>query len=51
VKRDVAVDGMKILKWISKKYVVCENVDWIRVAQDTVQWLAPVNMVMNLRVA
>jgi hypothetical protein len=28
----------------------CEDVDWIHVAQDRVQWWAFVNTVMNIRV-
>jgi hypothetical protein len=28
----------------------CESVDWIHLAQDSDQWRALVNMVMNLRV-
>jgi hypothetical protein len=29
----------------------CENVDWIHLAQDRVQWLVLVITVMNLRVS
>ena len=31
--------------------VVCEGMDWIKLAQDTDRWLALVNVVMNLRVS
>jgi hypothetical protein len=30
--------------------IVCEDVDWIHVAQDRDQWQAFVNMVMNLQI-
>jgi hypothetical protein len=32
------------------KETVCEDVDWIHLAQDSDQWRAVVNTVMNLRV-
>jgi hypothetical protein len=28
----------------------CDSADWIHLAQDKVQWQAPMNMVMNLQV-
>jgi hypothetical protein len=34
-----------ILKWILKE--VCEDVDWIHLAQDRIQWRVLVNTVMN----
>jgi hypothetical protein len=34
---------------IDLKETVCEGVDWIRLAQDRVQWMAFVRSVMNLR--
>jgi hypothetical protein len=32
------------------KEIGCEAVDWINVAQDSDQWRALVNTVMNLRI-
>jgi hypothetical protein len=32
------------------KVIVCGGVDWINLTQDTVQWRAPVNTAMNLRI-
>jgi hypothetical protein len=32
------------------KEIGCEDVDWIYLAKDKLQWRAVVNMVMNLRV-
>jgi hypothetical protein len=40
---------MKILKWILIE-IGRENVDWIQLAQDRVQWWVLVNMAMNLLV-
>jgi hypothetical protein len=31
------------------KEIECENVDWMYLFQDRVQWLGLVNMAMNLR--
>jgi hypothetical protein len=38
-----------ILKWILKE-IVCDGMDWIHLANDTVQWRALVNTVMDIRV-
>jgi hypothetical protein len=32
------------------KEIGCKDVDWIHLAQDKVQWQAPVNMIMILLV-
>jgi hypothetical protein len=32
------------------KEIECECLDWIKLAQDRIQWRALVNMLMNLRV-
>jgi len=32
------------------KGIGCEDVDWIHLAEDRVQWQSLVNMVMNLKV-
>jgi hypothetical protein len=40
----LGIDVRIILKWILKK----EGVDRIQIAEDRVQWMALVNMVMNL---
>jgi hypothetical protein len=32
------------------KRIMCEDVDWIRLAQDRVQWWTLVNMVMNVQI-
>jgi hypothetical protein len=47
---DVDVDGTVILKYMLKENG-CENVDWIHLTYDRVQWWAVVNTVMNLRAA
>jgi hypothetical protein len=33
---------------IDLKYIGCEDVDWIHLVQDRVQWQTVVNMVMSL---
>jgi len=38
-----------VFKWIFKE-LVCEDVHWIRLAQDKFHWWALVNPVMKLRV-
>jgi hypothetical protein len=35
---------------MDQKETECHNVDWIYLAQDGDQWLAVVNMVMELRI-
>jgi hypothetical protein len=45
---DLGINGKIILNWISK--IKCDDVDWIHVAQDRVQWQAFVNTVMNIQV-
>jgi hypothetical protein len=45
---DLGVDGKIILEWILGKR--WENVDWIHVALDRVQWRAIVKKIMKLRV-
>jgi hypothetical protein len=35
---------------IALKDTSCQNVDWIQLAQDRVQWPAVLNMVMKLRI-
>jgi len=35
---------------INLKELGCENVNWIHMAQDRVQWLALVNIVMKFQV-
>jgi hypothetical protein len=45
---DLDVKGRKILKWIFKKQG--EDMEWAQLAQDRVQWQAPMNTVMNLGV-
>jgi hypothetical protein len=35
---------------IDPKGIGCEDMDWIRLAQDRAQWRAVVNTVVNLRV-
>jgi hypothetical protein len=47
--RPIFVDKGIILKLISKKHY--ESVDWIKLAQNRVQWRTVVNTVMNLRVS
>jgi hypothetical protein len=46
---DKGGEGRKILKQIYKE-IGCEGVDWIKLAQDRLQWQALVNMVMKLQV-
>jgi hypothetical protein len=43
---DLGADVRLITRWILNKY----DADWIRVADDNVQELTAVNIVMNLRV-
>jgi hypothetical protein len=43
----LGVGGSKILTWIQNRGR--ENVDWIKVVQDRVQWRSPTNTVMSLR--
>jgi hypothetical protein len=46
--RDLCTNGRVILRQIlRKKY---EDLDWIHVALDMVQWQALLNMVMNIQV-
>jgi hypothetical protein len=45
---DLDVDGKLILKWILRKR--WEIVEWMHLAQDRDQWLALVNMTMNIRI-
>jgi hypothetical protein len=47
---DTGVDGRKILKWIFKKEVGWEDMDWIDLAQHRDRWLALVSVVMNILV-
>jgi hypothetical protein len=46
---DVGVNTRIILKWILRG-LDYENVVWIHLAQDTAQWRALVNTVMNFHV-
>jgi hypothetical protein len=46
---DLGVDG-KIMRLYLRK-IGWNSVDWIHLAQDTVQWRAVVNTLMNLRVS
>jgi hypothetical protein len=48
--RDLVVDG-RINTETDRKDVGCEGVDSIHLAQDVVQWRAPVNILMNHRVS
>jgi len=48
--QDPGVDGRIILKWIFKKEVGWEGMDWIDLAQDRDRWRELVNAVMNLLV-
>jgi hypothetical protein len=41
---DLSVDGNRMLKHILE----CEGVDWIKLAEDRIQWLALVSTIMNL---
>jgi hypothetical protein len=45
---DIGLDGKFILKWSVK--ISCEDVGWIHLYQDTDQWWAPLNVVMNFQV-
>jgi hypothetical protein len=45
---DKDVGGWIILKWILE--IGCGSMDWIDLTQDSGQWRAIVNTVMNLRV-
>jgi hypothetical protein len=45
---DLSVDGRIILKWIFK--ILDGSMDWIDLAQRRNNWLAVVNMAMNLLV-
>jgi hypothetical protein len=45
---ETGVEERKTLKWILNKR--CENLGWIQLVQDRVQWQAFVNTVMNLHV-
>jgi len=45
----IGIGGRIILDWILKE-ADCEGVDRIHLAQDRIQWWAPVNTVMNLLV-
>jgi hypothetical protein len=46
---NLGVDGRTNIKIVVKE-IVCEDVDWIHLAQDWVRCRAIVNTVMNLRV-
>jgi hypothetical protein len=44
--------GRHSCRWENKIYLnelLYDGVDWIKVAQELVQWQAPVNTVMNLQ--
>jgi hypothetical protein len=43
---DLGAEGRIILKWISRE--ICDDVDWINLAEDTEMWRVLVNMVMNI---
>jgi hypothetical protein len=45
---DLGEDGRILFKWILK--IGWEGVDWIHLDEDMAQWLAFVNMTVNLRV-
>jgi hypothetical protein len=45
---DLSVDGRVIFKLILRNRF--EDVDWIQLAQDRIQWLDLVNTSMNLRI-
>ena len=44
---DLSIDGMIILRWISRMWDG-GDMDWIDLAQDRDMWWALVNAVMNL---
>jgi hypothetical protein len=39
-----------ILEWVLEKKG-CEGMDWLQLTQDRVQWLAFINIVMNLPIS
>jgi hypothetical protein len=45
---DLGVGGKTTLRWTLGRQI--DEANWIRLAQDRVQWRACVNTVMNLRV-
>ena len=47
--KDFGVDRRIILKWFLKE-IMCENMDWVHLAQDRDKWRAVVNMVVNFEV-
>jgi len=47
--KDLGVDRRIILKWFLKE-IMCENMDWVLLAQDGDKWRAVVNMVVNFEV-
>ena len=47
---DTGIDGMKILKWIFKKWDGVGDMGCIDLAQNRNRWRALVNAVTNLRV-
>jgi hypothetical protein len=46
--KNQGTDGWKVSKWVLNDIGYDSN-DWIHQAQDTVQWQALVNMVMNVQ--
>jgi hypothetical protein len=48
--RNSGVDERIILRLISTR-LEYEDVEWIHLAHDTVQWLSLVNVVMNLHIS
>ena len=46
---DLCVDSRIILKWFLKE-IMCENMDWVHLAQDGDKWRVVVNMVVNFQV-
>jgi hypothetical protein len=51
MKGDLLTEGSTILKFIFEKQDIgVWTVDWIEVAEDSVQWHAFVNTVMNVQI-